>query len=361
LRQLMVYVYILLITLISVLASLAVRRLQSDAKKEYLTTAFVLLVVGCVMTLIVCQSCHDSLSRFITVSTFFSIMWIALWLGNSYSADWFSARISWTEQPVKMFFVVFVFTIVYTLLAVYIILLFYRHVLGFKVEANNIIYSSLIITFLISMFMHGRSFLLGWKQSAIDAEKAKHESVTAKYESLKSQVNPHFLFNSLNALTNLVYENQDLAARFIKQLSEVYRYVLDTRDRELVSKEEEIRFLDSYIFLQKIRFEKNLIIQVDLAGVETSFPPLVLQMLIENAIKHNEISTDHPLSINIYREEEYIVVANNLQKKRSLTVDSPGIGLANITNRYEFLSNSKVVVAQRDGKFIVKLPLLNPD
>ncbi len=354
----MVYLYILSITLISVLASLAVRKSQSQAKREYLTTAFVLLVVGCVMTLIVCRSCWDSLPRFILVSTFFSIMWIALWLGNSFSSDWLSKKISWTEYPVKMFFTLLGFTIVYTLAAVYILLWFYREVLGFKVQANNLIYSSLIITFLISMFMHGRSFLLSWKQNAIDAEKAKHESVTARYESLKNQVNPHFLFNSLNALTNLVYENQDLAAKFIKQLSEVYRYVLDTRDRELVAEAEELKFLEAYIFLQKIRFSDNLAIEVNMVGEKTSFPPLVLQMLIENAIKHNEISGDRPLTIRIYKQDGFVCVENNLQTKRILAEDSPGIGLENISSRYEFLTEDKVQVSDGEGKFVVKLPIL---
>lgn len=257
-----------------------------------------------------------------------------------------------------MFFVLLGFTIVYTIVAVYSILLFYRHILGFNIEANNIIYSSLVITFLISLFMHGRSFLLSWKQSAIDAERLKHESVTARYESLKNQVNPHFLFNSLNALTNLVYENQDLAAKFIKQLSEVYRYVLDTRDRELVSKEEELKFLESYIFLQKIRYGNNLVIDVQLDDVHTSFPPLVLQMLIENAIKHNEISSDHPLTIRLYQKGDYVLVENNLRKKKLLNEESPGIGLSNIFSRYEILSSGKVETVEVDGKFVVKLPVL---
>ena len=166
------------------------------------------------------------------------------------------------------------------------------------------------------------------------------------------------MFNSLNALSSLVYKDQDQAVKFIKQLSEVYRYVLDTRDRELVSDEEEIKFLESYTFLQKIRFGDNLNIDVKLEDPRTSFPPLVLQMLIENAIKHNEISTDHPLTINIFNEDGYTVVQNNLRKKRIMKEDSPGIGLANISSRYEFLSEKKVEIEELDGKFIVRLPVL---
>jgi sensor histidine kinase YesM len=357
----MVYIYIIVVSMVSVGAILVVRKRHSGKKKDYLVTALTLIVVGCLMTLIVCKSCHTSFYLFFNVSTFMTIMWIALWLGNSYSSDWLSEKISWTEQPLKMFFTLLVFTVAYVTGAVFLILIFYRHVLGFKVQADNIIYTSLIITFLISMFMHGRSFLLSWKQSVVDAEKLKREGMSARYESLKNQVNPHFLFNSLNALTNLVYENQDLAAKFIKQLSEVYRYVLDTRERELVSEQEELKFLDSYIFLQRIRFGENLRVDISMDGEPTAFPPLVLQMLIENAIKHNEISAEHPLKIEIYKQDGYVVVENTLQRKSSISPDSKGIGLSNIMNRYEFLSNKKVDVEEKDGKFVVKLPILKPE
>lgn len=357
----MVYVYVFVVSMISIIASVAFRKYHAGAARDYMVTALILVTVGCVMTLIVCSSCHDSISQFVRVSTFFSIMWIALWLGNSFSADWLSERISWTEEPVKMFFILLGFTVVYTLGTVYVILMFYRHVLGFNVQANEIIYSSLVITFLISMFMHGRSFLLGWRQSAIDTEKLKREGMSARYESLKNQVNPHFLFNSLNALTNLVYENQEMAVKFIKQLSEVYRYVLDTRDRELVSEQEELKFLDSYVFLQRIRFGQNLSITIDMKGEPTSFPPLVLQMLIENAVKHNEVSADHPLVIRIFKQDGYVVVENALRLKTSTNPESQGVGLSNIMNRYEFLSNRKIEVLKQEGKFIVKLPILRQE
>ena len=174
----------------------------------------------------------------------------------------------------------------------------------------------------------------------------KRKVFVAKYESLKSQVSPHFLFNSLNALTNLVYEDQDKAAKFIKQLSEVYRYVLDTRDKEVVSMEEEKNFLNSYLFLQQIRFGDKLKLEVNLDETRSRIAPLVLQMLVENAIKHNVISEENPLHINIYVKDGFIVVENNLQKKSVMLDESPGIGLDNIAKRYEFLSDKKVEVIE---------------
>ncbi|MDH4059018.1 MAG: histidine kinase [Cyclobacteriaceae bacterium] len=298
-------------------------------------------------------------AQYFYVGSFTALMWILLWKGNSNLSGLFENYLSWFRSPLKTFILLFLATVTYTISSVYLLIKLYEW--AFDINFGDILpmlYSAVTVTIIITLFMHGRSFLMEWKQSAIDAEKLKHESVTARYESLKNQVNPHFLFNSLNALTNLVYENQDLAAKFIKQLSEVYRYVLDTRDRELVSDEEEIKFLESYTFLQKIRFGDNLNIDVKLEDPRTSFPPLVLQMLIENAIKHNEISTDHPLTINIFNEDGYTVVQNNLRKKRIMKEDSPGIGLANISSRYEFLSEKKVEIEELDGKFIVRLPVL---
>jgi len=224
--------------------------------------------------------------------------------------------------------------------------------------SSNIIFSSLIITFLISLFLQGRGFLLSWKNAAVDAEAAKKESIKAQYESLKNQVNPHFLFNSLNALTNLVYEDQDKAAKFIKQLSDVYRYVLDTKDREMVSLKEELEFLNAYLFLQQIRFGEKLQVKIDLSEVESQVAPLAFQMLIENAIKHNVISHDDPLVIKLYSENDYLVIENNLQKKSVLKEDSPGIGLDNIRKRYAFLSDRSIVVSQTGKLFTVKLPIL---
>ena len=202
-----------------------------------------------------------------------------------------------------------------------------------------------------------RSFLFNWRQTAIDAEKFKRESTVAKFESLRNQVNPHFLFNALNALTNLVYEDQDKAVKFIKQLSEVYRYLLETRDKEIVPLEEEKQFLKSYLFLQQIRFGDKLKLDISLEGKPCMIPPLVFQMLVENAIKHNVISEDQPLCIRIYRESAYIVVENNLQKKEVLPTESPGVGLDNICKRYEFLTDKKVEI-MRDRNFKVRLPML---
>lgn len=319
-----------------------------------------LAAVGIVMTYtgVTCRNCVDSPKDFWIIASFTSLMWILLWKGNSYLGGFISTKVSWLKVPVKRFVIGIVSTFAYSYLAIYGMIIFYRFFFGYnfgQTRMTNVM--SLVITLIISLFMHSRAFLFYWRQSAIDAERLQKENMVARYESLKSQVDPHFLFNSLNALTNLVYEDQDKAAKFIKQLSEVYRYVLDSRDKEMVALEEELRFLESYLFLQKIRFGDKLQLSIQLDGTRSMVAPLVLQMLIENAIKHNIVSEENPLTISVYAEGGYIFVENTLQQKAVLREESPGIGLENICKRYEFLSDKKVAII-RGPKFIVKLPVI---
>ena len=203
-------------------------------------------------------------------------------------------------------------------------------------------------------------FLQSWQKLALREEKMKNEVLSARYESLKNQVNPHFLFNSLNSLSSLINEDAEMADKFVKQLSIVYRYVLETRTKEAVTVEEELDMLGSFIFLEKIRFDDNLRIEVDIRKETKSkmILPLVLQMLVENAIKHNAISKDDPLSIGLYDAGNFIVVENNLQPKTILRNESIKVGLENIKSRYSLLSEKEVVVEKSESSFMVKIPLL---
>lgn len=320
----------------------------------------ILVAVAVIMTWtgLSCNACKFGTEKFWVHILLSSVMWILLWKGNSLLGDVISGRLSWIKYPVTRFFVGLVSTVVYTLLVVYVVSAVYSGTFLLRAGFNTSTVFTVIITIIISLFMHGRAFLVNWRQVAINAEKLNQENMAARYESLKNQVNPHFLFNSFNALTNLVYEDQDKAVKFIKQLSEVYRYVLDTRDKEVVPLEQEMKFLQSYLYLQKIRFGDKLDIQFSVDGVQSQVAPLALQMLIENAIKHNVVSEDDPLRIAVYPEGAFIVVENNLQKKTSLGEPSAGVGLENICKRYEYLSDTKAEVVKTADKFIVKLPIL---
>lgn len=319
-----------------------------------------LTLAGFAMTILWIPPWSRPLMVYLKIGSFTAVLWNLLWLGNSYTSHLVSNKLSWTEAPTKRFLIGMVVMIAYTLSVLFVVVIFYQFVVGvnFSDDISDLIWSSLSTTFVISLFMHGRSFLRNWKTAELNAVELQKESMKAQYDSLKSQVNPHFLFNSLNALTNLIYEDQDKAAKFVKQLSEVYRYVLDTQGKELVSLDEEVKFLRSYLFLQQIRFGDKLKADVQVDSSNAQVAPLVLQMLVENAIKHNIISNEQPLNIRIFRDNENIVVENNIQRKTVLPEDSKGIGLENIKRRYTFLSTRQVEVLNDNLAFTVKLPML---
>lgn len=198
------------------------------------------------------------------------------------------------------------------------------------------------------------------KKSELAAAEFKRESMEAKYQALRSQVNPHFLFNSFNTLSSLVHKNADTSAEFIEQLSEVYRYVLNNQETKVVSLAEELRFIEAYSYLLKMRFGDNLEIntQVDRDEEKTFVAPVVLQLLIENAIKHNVVSRKHKLKIDLFSQNGSIVVRNNLHEKM-VRDQSHGIGLKNIQGRYQFLSDEPVSIEKTSDYFTVKLPLVH--
>lgn len=318
-----------------------------------------LTLAGFAMTLIWCRPWEQGLITYLKIGSVTATMWNLMWLGNDWTAHLVSKWISWKDEPIRRFTMGVVVMLVFTFAAVWFVAGLYYFILGLDItgDIRSFLYSSLVITIVISLFMHSRSFLYNWKEAAITAEQLQKETIKSQYESLRSQVNPHFLFNSLNALTNLVYEDQDKAAKFIKQLSDVYRYVLDTRDKELVSLDEELKFLNSYLFLQQIRFGNKLNVENSLSG-DIKVAPLVLQMLIENAIKHNVVSDEQPLTIRLFRENGWVVIENNRRHRRTLPEESTGVGLANIRSRYSYFSDKPVTVISDDAKFVVKLPVI---
>ncbi|MBN2173287.1 MAG: histidine kinase [Bacteroidales bacterium] len=189
----------------------------------------------------------------------------------------------------------------------------------------------------------------------------QEENIISQFETLKSQVNPHFLFNSLNVLSSLIFIDQQKASKFVRQLSQVYRYVLDHKDMDLITIREEFPFIEAYLFLIKTRFDQNLEVEIDIPEEKRSFKiaPMVIQLLLENAVKHNIISKLKPLTIKMFIDDgQFLTVRNNLQMKSS-TERSSGTGLNNIKKRYEYLTNKKVSIEQNENYYQVKIPLLD--
>ena len=219
---------------------------------------------------------------------------------------------------------------------------------------------NMIASFMVSSIYEGAYFFGKWKESFTLAEQLKNQQIRTQFEVLQNQMSPHFLFNSLNTLTTLIAEDQKTAIDFTQTLSEVYRYILQNKEKELVRLSKELEFSKSYVSLLQIRYPENLHVNfsIDSKQEQLYIAPLTLQMLIENAIKHNVISKTDPLQIDIYVEKDgVLVVKNNLQIKNTLE-KSTKTGLANIKKRYAFLGQRKIDVITSQKNFMVAVPLI---
>jgi hypothetical protein len=218
----------------------------------------------------------------------------------------------------------------------------------------------LIATLLVSIWIYRIIYSIHKKQeSKVKEQKIIAGTASAKFETLKNQIDPHFLFNSLNVLSSLIEENPENAQRFTTSLSKVYRYVLEQKDKDLVPIEEELAFAKTYMNLLQMRFENSLTYEILIENVdfEAKVVPLSLQLLLENAVKHNIISEQRPLNIKIYIENDVLVIQNNFQKKAVLQ-EGQGVGIQNIVSRYDIITDRKVTIEQNKNTFTVKLPIL---
>lgn len=223
----------------------------------------------------------------------------------------------------------------------------YNYSLGITVALLIIVITGIVLNYKKSKVIH-----------RMKTEQLEKESLFFQYESIKNQVSPHFLFNCLNVLIGLLYESPEQSARFVKKMAEVYRYVLKNKNRELVNLETELEFIEAFIYLLKIKFGNNLIVKLNLPDTsDISIPPLTLQMLIENAIKHNTFSKEKPLKIEIFMEADYIVVSNNIQFRQAPDEKS-GIGLENLRQRFKYLTAKQVLVNTDEQEFTIKVPQL---
>ena len=203
----------------------------------------------------------------------------------------------------------------------------------------------------------------GYSQLArlrIQAEELGKEAAQAQFTALRNQVNPHFLFNSLSILSSLVEVDAKLSVQFINRLSKAYRYILEQRDAERIQLRTELDFIESYTFLLHIRFDERFQVHINLPEADQDryqIAPLTLQLLVENAVKHNRMSDEEPLIVRIDRENDYLRVANPIQPRPRME-ESTGVGLTNIVNRYRLLSNQPVWIGEVDDEFVVRIPLL---
>ena len=290
-------------------------------------------------------------------------------LGNGFLNDYLDSKFSWTEETRKRTIAAIVGTLVMNIALVYfcnylnfIVIQGKNPEKFFNGEMNFINWFFINFAIMISAIGHARGFMAAWKNSTkkeVVEQKLIAKSANAQFESLKNQLDPHFLFNSLNVLDSLIEENPVQAQRFTNSMSKIYRYVLEQKDKELVSVEEEIDFAKTYCELLKTRFEDAVTFEFNISEEDKKgfVVPLSLQLLLENSIKHNFATSSKPLNIKIFTEKGNLIIENNLQT-RELPNTSTGVGLANIVSRYNLLTERNVFVEKSETFFRVKLPIL---
>lgn len=218
---------------------------------------------------------------------------------------------------------------------------------------------SLLITIIVTVFFHAVYFYRALQEKRVKEQKIIAGTASAKFDALKNQLDPHFLFNSLNVLTSLIDEDPYQAQKFTTSLSKVYRYVLEQKNKDLVSVEEELQFAKTYVRLLKMRFEDSIVFDIpeQSSNPEAKIVPLSLQLLLENAVKHNVVTSSKPLHIKVSEENGTLVVSNNLQEKQVVRKSS-GVGLQNIQQRYSILTDRRVNIVKTATDFSVALPML---
>ncbi len=285
------------------------------------------------------------------------------WQGNVSIFDWIRGRFS--ESLTKRLLLTFLASLVYntivSLLLVYVGCWTYDVPFAFEIFLLNFLLG-MSFTLIIGSIYEIIFYFNKWRGSLLESEKLRRDFANAEYETLKNQVNPHFLFNSMNALSALVHSDADKAERFIEEFSKVYRYILEKKDEVVVTLKEELDFVRSYIFLQEIRFGENLHVSVAVPGelMNSFLPPVSLQLLVENAIKHNVVAAEMPLYIEIYHENNMIAVKNNLQKRKE-PVKSTGVGIKNLQAKYKIISQQAPEFFMTKKHYIAQLPLITED
>lgn len=288
------------------------------------------------------------------------------WEGNRFIKPYF--RKKFLTPKTKIRFLAFFFlagNIVALIAATVAVYLFGNLLHGYTWDQNlnplklNIIYASLINLFLHllnAIYFFFREYRRHWKE----VEELRQTSTQAKIQLVKSQINPHFLFNNLNVLSGMVIKDNPEANHFIEEFSKVYRYILNNQEKELVELRSELEFIQPYIFLLQKRFDNGLTVSVSIPDHYKMYHvvPAALQMLIENAIKHNVVSRSRPLHIDIHANgNDTLIIKNNLQPRQAVE-PSTRIGLQNIRKRYELISGRDVVVKKTERDFEVTIPLL---
>ncbi len=337
--------------------------------KKSIYNILIIFVVSIIITIIFSKSFGSNIWNFKGLA---SNVIYGLIIGGSISMSGLITRFiirksNIDKYPLRTYIILLVSIFLFISIDVIVInLLWYRYFHGYQfhdiLTSSGIILSTVITIFIgltIFFVILSKSFMSRLLDAEKEIQKVKHEADKSKFETLKSQINPHFLFNSLNSLSSLIHIDIDKADEFTNKLSSIYRYVLDHQDDELVTLKEEIGFVEKYSSLQSIRFDNNFSIEIDNISdyQDMLIIPLSLQLVLENVFKHNIISEKTRIAISICVSDNYIVIKNNKNLKNDTGV-SHNVGLNNIINRYQLICDKKCIIEKSEDEFIVRLPLL---
>jgi len=317
---------------------------------------------------IVFSGCRFNRAPYLTWEKYLTVLCIttAIWIGNRYIMIYCRKRYPmFNEVRRRLWFqslVMLAFTVASNMILDQLADNLFSKDSGSVTEADSIIHSNsaaIFCTIMMIAVYESIFFMHQLRKSVQETEKLKRESLNAELNALKTQVNPHFLFNNLNTLSSIIPENPAMAVEFVQQLSRVYRHILEVQDAQSIPLKDELDVLRAYAFLLQTRFGDNLDITIDVSEekLKKKIVPLSLQMLMENAIKHNIVSSEKPLKVNVFAENGNLVVRNNLQKKKQVD-QSTGIGLDNIRNRCKLLGNGEMEVTENGTSFTVSIPLI---
>lgn len=293
---------------------------------------------------------------------------VLTWEGNRLIKPYFKKRFYTQNNKFRFLGFFFIAGNIIGLTAAVLMVYIVGHLIyGYNQQQNwNPLKLNIIYATLINLFLHLVNAILfffrEYRRQWTEAEELRRSSEEAQVQLVKSQINPHFLFNNLNVLSSMVIKNNPEANHFIEEFSKVYRYILNNQEKELVPLQSELDFIQPYLFLLHKRFDNSLQVSINIPDhyKNCHVVPAALQMLIENAIKHNIVSSQRPLHIDIHANgNQTLIVSNNLQLRQTTEEPSTQIGLQNIMKRYEIISGRNVIVKSTPEKFEVTLPLLN--
>ena len=308
----------------------------------------------------------ESVNEFLIHFSFYQLYAFVLGYSNMYFFGYLE-KYPWKEKDsIKRIVFGIVGSIIITLIGLFLLRILTEVFYGnksFEEFITNESYRNytfgLWITLSIVITFHAIYFFKKNQEKKVKESQIVAQTQTAKFDALKNQLDPHFLFNSLNVLTSLIEENPENAQKFTTSLSKVYRYVLEQKNKDLVSVDEELKFAKTYMSLLKMRFEDSIVFDIpeQASNPDSKVVPLSLQLLLENAVKHNMVTESKPLHIRIYEFNGNLVVENNLQPKQ-IVKKSSGVGLSNIMERYQLLTDRKVNINQQASRFAIAIPML---